>query len=245
MTVTLEIPFSQLKTYLRQRVTAGVQRFYRSLLQAFQHHPSFSFPIHILLAGNGSRNDYLQPSLQKEIPQELQPEKTHPVRIVLHPPLDGDPSNPNRPTAKTGVALGLLRLIPGEPLLIRNLSTAGDQEIAQEAPFLYYIGTFRRRVFQCILGRNDSFAEWKYLGKPVEGVLILGITQVPEAVDQQLLRESPLCHERRLWFEELSAVQSVFVRIIGPSTIEIGTAGTLEEMQTAPNSLQEIKFNLE
>ena len=54
----------------------------------------------------------------------------------IHLPLDADPENVYAPTAKTGVALGLLRLCPGETLKVINHATQENTD----SPFQYFVG---------------------------------------------------------------------------------------------------------
>ena len=115
----LTVPEEELREYLEQRIEQGVINFFFALRKAFAD--NLPKTVHILLAGNASRSiivkalfgllkdDYLDMadtilSAQEKLFGSDCPEFT------VHPPLPMDDQNVYKPTGKTGVALGLLKL---------------------------------------------------------------------------------------------------------------------------------------
>ncbi|MEG0386640.1 MAG: hypothetical protein RR642_18075, partial [Solibacillus sp.] len=123
-TVDCEISIKQneLIKFLENRIRQGLKNFFIALDVAFkQRTQKLPEQVHILLAGNSSRSNIVLGLLGR-----LDDEKSNKLHELLladlaeifedmpefeiHLPLDADPNNPYAPTAKTGVALGLLRL---------------------------------------------------------------------------------------------------------------------------------------
>lgn len=88
-------------------------------------------------------------------------------------------------TLKTGVAIGLLHVLPGEAtgLVERNLSDA-------ESPFLFTVGLFRADTLQPVLERNAPYGQWTRLPQKVvrSGVTKLGYSPSPLALEQEIRR---------------------------------------------------------
>ena len=94
------------------------------------------------------------------------------------------------PTLKTGVAIGLLYVLPGETtgLVERNRRTA-------ESPFLFTVGLFRTDVLHPVLTRNVPYGQWLRLPQKVvrSGVTKLGYSSSPLALEQEIRRRQ--CRE--------------------------------------------------
>ncbi len=85
-----------------------------------------------------------------------------PLQFVVHAPLTGHPKALHEPSAKTGVALGLLRLCDGEPVLVIN-----DSVQQGEAPFGHFVGLPRFGRFAPVLRAGAAYGQWVALGVPV------------------------------------------------------------------------------
>ena len=122
------------------------------------------------------------------------------------------------PTLKTGVALGLLRLLPGEStgMVERNRQ--------EEAPFLYTVGPFLNNVLQPALPRNAEYGQWRHVG-PVhrEGVSLLGYTLSPQALEKRCPRSA--CRELRLNWQAENAGKHLFLKALGPARIAAALGG--------------------
>lgn len=230
----LAIPSDTLLKYLEQRIEKGVQSFFAALRAAFGE--DLPEHVHILLAGNASRSQIVS-RLFGVLPQDSADEASSPLSrtqgyvrslfgertpvFTAHPPLAADEGNVYRPTGKTGVALGLLKLCPGSALKIIDHArqSAGD-----EAPFAYHVGRIRLGKFQPGLRQGSAYGEWHELGVPRERVFNLFYTQSPLA-HTGMLEEGHLdLNKRPLHLAGNTTGHKVFSRAVKPGQIDICTA---------------------
>lgn len=217
----LKINEEQLKKELQTRIATGIANFFTAMVKAF----TLPLPkqVHILLAGNASRSDLVK-QLFEEFIEELE------MQFTIHPPLAMDAANPYRPTAKTGVALGLLLLCPGSVVKVVNRaqdhSRSGD-----EAPFGHYVGRIRLNKFQAGILQGGEYHRWYELGIPSEGVFNLYHTQSPVAHTGEMTQGTPGLFKQRIDLAGDTRGQKVFARIISPSAIELCTAVSMETVQ--------------
>lgn len=241
----LQIPLEELNAYLQQRIEQGVYNFLAALQKAFAQRMPES--IHVLLAGNASRSQWVQDAfrnlvngqsseqaspLQQRIAQLFASQN---VALNIHDPLPVDAANPFKPTAKTGVALGLLRLCPGSPVKVinRTQECSGD-----EAPFAHYVGRLRQGRFQVGIAQGGDYGQWHELGTPSEGVFNLYHSQSPRAHTGEMQQGEAGLHKQRLDLYGNLQGQRIFARVIGPSTIEVCTAASVEAI--AQNELDNL-----
>ncbi len=235
---TLTLPVAALRTYLEERLEKGVQSFYLGLHTAFEDHGTYPETVQILLAGNGSRSPmvgtlfglYDSPNAH-EMATRMQTFRTTlfadwPTQFTVHAPRVADEQNPYQATAKTGVALGLLRLCPGEPIKIIN--AAQRQKIGK---FQYFVGKIVRKKFVPALSPRTPRETWVELGTPREGVFYLIYTPSPLAVTGEIPHNDPDLTTLSLRFKMTSDEQRVFVRSIEPTVIEtcISTRAQIHE----------------
>jgi len=255
-TVDCEISIKQeeLINFLENRIRQGLKEFFIAMKAAFeQKQQTIPDLVHILLAGNSSRSRIVKGLLGR-----LEDEKSQVLHELLladlaeifdeltdfevHLPLDVDPENAYAATAKTGVALGLLRLCPGESLKVINHAM---QENA-DSPFQYFVGSFRRDTLQVAIHRGQSYEEWMELGKPLNGVLVMGYTTSSSAViEDQVKRGDKGVFEKNLRLSGNMQGHKVFAKVLSPSEIEICTAQSLDavhQQQTSNNRMIQLKI---
>lgn len=161
-------------------------------------------------------------------------------QFVVHRPPVGDPNDPYRPTAKTGVAIGLLKLIPGETLLA--IHTTGKRvhykkegdgfaiEEGGESPFHYYVGGLQKGYFKPVLLQNGDYGAWHALGTPTRRAFTLVYSKSPQAVLGKLLRGASELREKALTFSRGTEKKRLFVRAVAPTAVEICLADSLEQI---------------
>lgn len=159
--------------------------------------------------------------------------------ITVYPPLPIDEQDLYRPTAKTGVALGLLKLCPGGSIDVINHAQrhSGDQ-----APFAHYVGRIRQQCFQPALKPGVPYNEWHEVGPPRERVFNLFHSQTPQASTGTLREGTPGLFKKRLDLAGDTSGKRVFIRAVGPSTIEYCTASAREELDSnsSPDNLTKL-----
>ncbi|MCX8146695.1 MAG: hypothetical protein N3C59_10230 [Azovibrio sp.] len=226
--VALAVDAEALDAFLAERIGRGARLFLREMARAFADWLPERGALHVLLAGNASRSRYVSQAFDvkaKTWPKLLAEAwgGREPPQIEVHMPLPIDPAQPFAPTAKTGVALGLLRLAPGMGAkLIDHVRTRhGD-----EAPFQYFVGRVRRGEFQTALDPDSNYGQWRELGSLGDGVFNLYYTTSSRA------RAGMKERDAELFMQRISRVEAghgarLWVRALGPTKIELalGMAG--------------------
>lgn len=255
----LQIPFNDLSEYLDKRIQQGVKSFFIAMQKAFKDNiPS---EIHILLAGNSSRShrvnkvfmsndlekdtriltdgydneieEYCSDTLLKNIFGANAP------NLTIHQPLEADINDESKPTAKTGVALGILRLCPGTEVKVINhaLEISGG-----EAPFAYYVGRARRGKFQVGLARNEQYGEWRELGVvPEEGIFNFYFTQSNLANSNEMTIGHNELYKKTITFPLSCKGQKIYASAKMPASMNIGCSESSNvKNDQSLNALQEI-----
>ena len=229
-TCELVLDVKTLDAFLANRMRRGVEAFLAGLARMRPVLPAGA-PIQLLLAGNGSRSRHIkglfdtQSPLWKELLSQAfgkdQENCSGEVPdIVVHPPLPMDDAKPHAPTSKTGVALGLLGLVPGEgTLMTSHLHAANDGQ----APFAWFIGRLRRGHFDPILLPNMSYGEWRELGPLQQGVFNMYSSLSPRA-HNGLADGDPELRKHRLDFPAAPAGSRVYARAVKPHLLELAAA---------------------
>ncbi|OOV88332.1 hypothetical protein BTA35_0202100 [Oceanospirillum linum] len=136
----LEIPYEDLNAYLAQRMQSGVDKFFAAMNKAFEEHNHQPEQVHVMLAGNASNSLILQNLFSKKIEQnDVLAEGDNGVCVKLYQPLSMSDNNPEQVTAKTGVALGMLDLVPGSAVKVVNHA---HQQSNGEGPSHFMSGGF-------------------------------------------------------------------------------------------------------
>ena len=238
-TCELALDAQALDALLASRMRRGVEAFLAGLARLHRKLPTAA-PIQILLAGNGSRSRHIKSLFDTNSPmwEELlaqafghgQNDWSGEVpTIVVHPPLPMDEKHPHAPTTKTGVALGLLRLVPGENTLLKNhLHTANDGQ----APFAWFAGRLRRGRFEPVIAPNMAYGEWRELGPLQQGVFSMYVTSSPRA-HSGLSEGDVELKKHRLDFPAAPAGSRLFARAIKPHMLELAAAPDIAALEGA------------
>jgi len=246
----LTIPVEDLEGYLANRIEQGVYNFFAALRKAFAD--KLPEHVHLLLAGNASRSWLVSEffglsdedvesgrfACTRKYLEKLFGDKK--PEITTHPPLPIDENDVYRPTAKTGVALGLLHLCPGG--VIKVINHAADISDG-EAPFTHYVGRIRHGRFQVGINQGDSYGRWRELGVPRERVFNLHYSQSPKAHTNEMREGDPELYKMRLDLTGNTPGQKVFARPKYPAVIEICTAISADDIERGQlENLREINL---
>lgn len=239
--VELSVNYDLLQEYLDTRIQQGIYDFFVAMKKAFAD--KMPKTVHILLAGNASRSRMVTDAFgllpegnTDDVAQArcdvvcAQIERIFGERnpeLIAHLPLAAKRDDESVPTAKTGVALGILKLQKGSGIKVIN----NMQELADgEAPFAYYVGGVRRGKFVVGLPRNASYGEWKALGMPSEGVFRLHYTTSNLAHGDQMEAGDKELYVKRLSFVGIHTGKKVFARAVAPNSIEVCLAENEEAL---------------
>lgn len=249
----IQLKQAELIKFLEQRIRAGLKEFFIALKEAFtQQTQNLPEVVHILLAGNSSRSRIVLGLLgcldddKSQVLHELLLADLAEIfedfpELEIHLPLDADLENPYAATAKTGVALGLLRLCPGETLKVMNHAAQANTD----SPFQYFVGAFRRDQFQTAIQRGQNYNEWVELGRPLNGVLVMGYTASASAmIENSLKRGAAVLSEQSIRLSGNLQGQKVFAKVIGPNQIEICSALSFEDLSNNKRNNQMISLKM-
>lgn len=227
-----------LEALLKQRVFRGGEAFLAELATVNAEFPQGA-PIHVLLAGNGSRSRYVTAFFEESHLNEALTKafgEGNPVpEIIVHPPLPMDEKNPHAPTAKTGVALGLLRVSPGKNILLKNHIHAQHEG---QAPFAWFVGRMRRGQLEPKLSPRSSYDSWHEIGRLQEGVFYLSATNSPRA-QTGMTEGDPELKLQRLDFPAAPAGARLFAKATAPSVINL--AAVSEESDLKQDNLMGVQ----
>ena len=231
---TLSIDEERLDTLLAKRIGDGFFAFLAQLAEVHGEAPHEE-AIHCLLAGNGSRSRYLTRLMEdKEIWQNLIKGAfgNTEVNLVVHKPLEMSEQDPHAPTGKTGVALGLLRIKPGEnTLLINHVLNKHDDQ----APFSWFVGRLRRNQFKPMIQPNAPYGEWVELGPLQQGIFNLYSSRSPRA--KQMRAGDAELRKQRLDFPAASKGAKLFARPTAPNEIAVAAADTISNIDVNEQQL--------
>ena len=208
----LTVDEEQLTDTLHQRIAHGVDTFFTAFRQAFKANGIAPKEFHILMAGNSCRSSLVKKAFLDQIETIVGAEKDI---IHLHDPLLPDNDNLDAPTLKTGVAIGLLKMAPGE-----SMGVVERHSTTKESPFRFCVGRFREGKLKPTLQRNASYGEWKQLGKVLQhGQEVLGYSLSPEAIEESISSQD--CYNLRHSWGINNAGRLVFMSACTPSSIEL------------------------
>ena len=242
--------------FLYSRLYQGLLNFFAAMKDSYEQQlGNLPKKIHILLAGNSSRSSLLQTLLEPLEADILEGFEYHieyeeseendmlkiltpyvealglkhwndlPI-FVFHKPLTSDSDNPYKPNTKTGVALGLLRISPGEALKVIN----HDIQDSSDSLFPYYVGTHRRNIFEVGIKRGDDGQSWHELGRIRQGIFPLLFTTQPQALNS-MQRGTNGLHEKEIEFPgDISKGMRVFAKTIDSNNIELCLAESIESI---------------
>lgn len=239
--VELSIHYDELTIYLEERILIGIRSFLIAMQKAFA--PNLPHEVHVLLAGNSSRSDIVADFLYRdeEEPTEIQLSRRMAVdalinevfvtneespSLTIHAPLEADSEDESSPTAKTGVALGILKLCPGT-----SVKFVSKNQHPEEAPFSHYIGHSRRGNLKVGIQRSAEYEKWYELGAPRERVFNLYHTQSNLAFGDKMPIGHNELYKIRVDFAGDCSDQKVFAKAVGPDIVEICTAKNLDAIE--------------
>lgn len=255
----LEIIEDELMGYLKSRIQQGFVGFFTALKSSFdKHQGALPEQVHVLLGGNSSRSQIVSEFLQSQFldsdrldNRALTLSEDSILRgifvgdkiptFIIHEPLQSDTKNPFIPNTKTGVALGLLKVSPGETLKVINHAENNEDS---DSPFQFYVGSHRRDRFVVGIKRGESYGKWFELGRVRQGIFpLLYTTQAQAELSDGMLRGSNGLYEKNIEFSGAdSQGKSVFAKIIAPDTIEVGLAEDMTQIDQL-QSVQHIRLS--
>lgn len=249
---TIQVPQQELIEWLQERIRQGLGNFFTAMKVSFENQLS-TLPdeVHILLAGNSSRSKIVlsllglirENSDENQVLSEIMDQDIYDIfdennfEFIVHPPLQSDPENPYKPNTKTGVALGLLKVSPGETLKVINHA----QQNNTDSPFQFFVGSHRRNIFTVGLKRGDEYGKWAELGVPRQGIFPLLYTTQPQALNNMERGATGLFEKSIEFVGQDIQGKKVFAKILSPNEIALALAESISDTMT---QYREIKLDI-
>lgn len=173
--INLKVDLNELDDIMKNRIEMGIKSFFDSLIHSFNLSSSSNIndilSVNIFLAGNASKS-ILVKQLMDKYSEVYQKKFGLPSEFfVIYPPLGTKESaeilkknnkdflkidSISYPTAKTGVAFGIIETRPGGRIKV----TDGNLDKNNEIEFKYYIGSNRRGLFYPQIKRDFEYNKW-------------------------------------------------------------------------------------
>lgn len=232
--VTLVVSADALGEHISRRLLHGLKNFLSSLRDAL---PALGSPKEILVlrAGNACRSPYAldlfgEPKAPaKGAPAEprtllaLAPSYIGDRALRVTPLLGAAPSANPAVNIKTGVALGLLDLLPSGNTLVIGLQRDGRQQQRGAGDALqFFVGVIKRRRFEPTLTRGHSASGWVELGPIKAGEVRLAYTESSLAISPEgLAEDAPELRAQSVALLSAEDGQVAFVRMKSPKSVEL------------------------
>lgn len=226
--VELTLDLEGMEKLLEDRIGKGIQSFFAAMWQAWRacYTPDElrGRKIHILLAGNACKSRIIQ----RIFPKLIEDYNQGGEELVLHQPLPEDRANPEAPTGKTGVAIGLLMTAPGAKERLKVISRGRWK-------FDFYVGELDEKgQFISIFDGNDAKDGWMEFCPATQSAVTIGYSKRPEAKAGKLRLGDEGLYDTRLVLKDFGSGRKLFVRIRDQSTIEYVVADSPAEADVKP-----------
>lgn len=227
--IVLNIDENGLRELLATRIKSGVEDFFTIFAQAFKLTDKRPKAFHIIQAGNSCKSKLVMEALQARASEILDkaPQKEDGDIIYIHPPRMPEEAEPERVTLKTGVAIGLLQTLDGEPcgIVTRHIQNS-------ETPFPYYVGPLAQDRLEPVLQRNAPYGQWKDFSKVFRhGKMKFLYSLSPQAIEGKAMRGKNCVEGIIAWGPE-NAGKIIAIKPVNPNTVVFalkGADGKIEE----------------
>lgn len=227
--VVLNIDEESLKSLLAERIKSGVDDFFATFAQTFKLNDKRPKTFHIILAGNSCKSPLVMECFRDKAKGILNNAAAGDGGdiIYIHPPRLPDAADPERVTLKTGVAIGLLQTLDGEPcgIVTRHIQDS-------ETPFPYYVGPLAQDRLEPVLQRNAPYGVWQDFSKVFRhGKTRYLYSLSPQAIEGQALRGKN-CVEGSINWGPANAGKTIVVKPATPASVIFslkGADGQIEE----------------
>ena len=177
----LYINEDELKSIIREKIEKGIKNFFIKMEDAFKGEDVKE--INVFLAGNSSQYPYVE-----EMFKSYEEKMKDKIKLIVY---DSnafknikDKDKKIIPTAKTGVAFGLI--YSRNSGRIKVISRDEKANVNNEVNFKFYVGNNKRNKFNCIISPNSSYDEYKYFGIVKSDIFELYYSTSPEAQTNEM-----------------------------------------------------------
>ena len=176
----LDVKEDELKNLIKEKIEKGIKNFFIKMEDAFKGEDVKE--INIFLAGNSCKHPFVEEIFNRYIEEKKDKLKINIYNTKMFDELKE--TNKVNPTAKTGVAFGLI--YSRNSGRIKVISRDEKANINNEINFKFYIGNNRRKKFNCIISPNSSYDEYKFFGIVKSDIFELYYSTSPEAQTNEM-----------------------------------------------------------
>ena len=154
----LDIKEDNLKNLIKEKIEKGIKNFFIKMEDAFKGEDVKE--VNIFLAGNSCKHPFVEEIFNRYIEEKKDKLKINIYNTKMFDELKE--TNKANPTAKTGVAFGLI--YSRNSGRIKVISRDEKANIDNEINFKFYVGNNRRNKFNCLISPDSSYDEFKFFG---------------------------------------------------------------------------------
>ena len=176
----LDIKEDELKNLIKNKIEKGIKNFFIKMEDAFKGEDVKE--INIFLAGNSCKHPFVEEIFNRYIEEKKDKLKINIYNTKMFDDLKE--TNKVNPTAKTGVAFGLI--YSRNSGRIKVISRDEKANVNNEVNFKFYVGNNRRNKFNCIISPNSSYDEYKFFGIVKSDIFELYYSTSPEAQTNEM-----------------------------------------------------------
>lgn len=239
----LDIDIDELKGILSNRIERGVENFFEALRLAFSSSRQALSDIDnvkIFLAGNSSQSSFVKTLFEKHIAiqnQEMDLAEGE-SRFELFSPLGADKNNVEKPTAKTGVAFGLIDTREGGRIKVVD-HNIGDGDIR----FKYYLGEERKKKFKPLISREAEFNKWVDFTYADYQKFEIFFTEQPNSSTGQVSIGDSSIKKKVIKLDMTDEDALIYLRVVSPTAIEYVIANEADiDKDVYLNEIQRIEL---
>ena len=176
----LNVKEDDLKILIKEKIEKGIKNFFIKMEDAFKGEDVKE--INIFLAGNSCKHPFVEEIFNRYIEEKKDKFKISIYNTKMFEKLKE--TNKVNPTAKTGVAFGLI--YSRNSGRIKVTSRDEKANINNEVNFKFYVGNNRRNKFNCIISPNSNYDEYKFFGIVKSDIFELYYSTSPEAQTNEM-----------------------------------------------------------
>ena len=176
----LDVKEDELKKLIKEKIEKGIKNFFIKMEDAFKEEDAKE--INIFLAGNSCKHPFVEEIFNRYIEEKKDKFKINIYNTKMFEKLKE--TNKVNPTAKTGVAFGLI--YSRNSGRIKVTSRDEKANVNNEVNFKFYVGNNRRNKFNCIISPNSNYDEYKFFGIVKSDIFELYYSTFPEAQTNEM-----------------------------------------------------------
>ena len=176
----LDVKEDELKKLIKEKIEKGIKNFFIKMEDAFKEEDAKE--INIFLAGNSCKHPFVEEIFNRYIEEKKDKFKINIYNTKMFEKLKE--TNKVNPTAKTGVAFGLIYSRNSGRIKVTSRDEKANMN--NEVNFKFYVGNNRRNKFNCIISPNSNYDEYKFFGIVKSDIFELHYSTLPEAQTNEM-----------------------------------------------------------